>query len=162
MGLNIKEVTTGEWNGKRKLDVLVNGGSNVGDVKATIWEDQKDGSRFPGFDEIAVGSVIEGVLYNKPGTNFYNIYPPRPQKQGGMGGNVAKMMDKKQENIEKTLDRKEDSFKVSGTARDAVLCAIAEYEKDKTNLDTLEQLITKWRQWLWINYDKTDKDFPPF
>lgn len=124
----------------------------------TLWK-----SSWPNFEALAVSLELEGHYVEKQNGQYLNknLYPLKTEKPKG-GGNVVANMERKEKSIEKTLDRKEDSYKVSGTARDAVMCAIAEYTKKTNDLTSLEELITKWRAWLWNEYDKEDKDFPPF
>lgn len=78
-------------------------------TKVTIWKtDMKTGEVFPNFDQLNKGSIVEGNLWNKPGTENWTLYP---QKAGGAkksfnGAGSAKLMDKKNESIEKFQEKK--------------------------------------------------------
>lgn len=162
MALNIITAEKGDYQGDVFLSCEVNDGKQT--VTARLSEKQKDGTLFPNFASISSGSVIEGNLWQSA-KGYWYIFPPKPEtaKKGGFGGgNVSKLMDKKNESIEKHTDRKEEGIKISSTMRDAVLCAIAEYNKDKTDLSSLPELIEKWREFLWMHWDVETTKYPPF
>ena len=73
---------------------------------------------------------------------------------------TEKLMEKKEQSISKFQDNKEQSIKIASTMNKAVELAIAEFANPKS-LDTLEELIEKWRAWLWSNWDKHN-DYAPF
>jgi hypothetical protein len=134
----------------------------------------KKGETFPNFDNLRAGETIAGEYWETPDKSKSYLYPPRVEKTQGEAykpnytpktGAITKAMDRKEANIEKIMDRKEDAYQISGTARDAVLCAIAEfnsYTHEDGIRPPLEFLVEKWRKYLWLNYWKEDKDFPPF
>lgn len=74
---------------------------------------------------------------------------------------TEKLMDRKEQSIGRFQDDKEWSIMVSSTMRDAVQLAISEIKDIKT-LNTLEQDILKWRNWLIENWDVQRTDKPPF
>ncbi len=95
---------------------------NNGDViQATIWKTDKDGKVFPNFDSLSNGSIIEGNLWNKPGTTNWSIYPPKPvagnsARSGGFGGGMGKvLMETKKENIAEFQAKKSQSIEQAQT-----------------------------------------------
>lgn len=126
----------------------------------TLWK-----SNWPNYDALIGGMEVDGDYVEKQNGQWLNknLYPLKEEKPAGkFGGGVAKAQEKKAEMIKVAQENKEEGIKVSSTARDAVLCAIAEYTNDKTNLSTLEELIEKWRRYHWMNWEKTNTDYPPF
>ena len=126
-------------------------------VKFTVWSD------FPNFESITNAGEIEGNLWQKPNSDNFTLYPPKPATTGQIGGNkggfIAKAQEKKAEFIEKAQDNKNESIKIASTFSSAVNCAIAEYNADTKQ--NLEELIRKWRKTLWFVWDE-HTNFPPF
>ena len=116
---------------------------------------------------LAVGQDVEANAWQNPKNGKWSLYPIEDRKpSGGASGAykekvIGEAMQRKEQSIGKFQDNKDWSIRVSSTMRDAVLLAIAEYG-DKTNLDTLEQSIRKWRNYLNENWEIDPKDFPPF
>lgn len=123
-------------------------------AEATIWKKQKDESSFPNFEGMTVGYQFEGNPWTNPKNGKLSIYPPKPSPWGASKSPVKKDLLPvspaqiyKTESIEKHTERKEDSYMISGTARDAtmILCGLMEMGS--------EDLSTKWHeQWLKIRY----------
>lgn len=145
----------------RIIECSVEDLSGVVSDEATIFENQKDGSKFPNFSELQNGSEIEANLWVKPTTGKAFLYPATANFKrtgGNKTANIEKFMDKKSENIEKFQNSKEEGIKVSSTMNKAVELAIAEKGSAEMNL---EECISKWRRWLWLHWEDW-KDYPPF
>lgn len=151
----LDRVTTS--TGKAKINATLMGEDNLEVVGVGIWAD------FPNFANLNEGDSVMGDIVVKD--QWKTLYPPKTTTTGQIGGNkggfIAKAQEKKAEYIERAQENKEEGIKISATMRDAVLCAIAEYNKDPHNLDTLEQLISKWRKVLWFEWDNHNT-YPPF
>jgi len=128
--------------------------------KVAIW------SNYPDFANLVVGSILTAEIETKQNGQYINLSLKSPST-GGFGANrggsgaITKAMEKKAENIEKAQENKNESIKIASTFASAVNCAIAEYNKDPHNLDTLEELIRKWRKVLWFLWEE-HTDYPPF
>jgi hypothetical protein len=70
-------------------------------------------------------------------------------------------MERKEGSIAKFQDNKEFSIMVASSMSGAIALACAEY-KDKTVLDTLDQAVLKWRQFILDNWNIDPKDIKPF
>lgn len=154
----IETKTTSTGKTMKKATIVDEGGVETTDV--AIWDS------FPNFANLEVGSEVASELEIKQNGNYTNksLKTPANRTTGAYtrsSGAITKAMEKKEASIEKFQDNKEEGIKISATMRDAVLCAIAEYNKDPHNLDTLEELIRKWRKILWFEWDK-HTEYPPF
>lgn len=124
-------------------------------------------SFFNGYAAVMPGATVEGALESKlfngkESFSIVNMNGPANQSPGGAFkafGGVAKAQQVKAENIEKAQENKELGIKISSTIRMAVDLAIAEHNPVG---DDLVAAIKMWRQWLWLEWDKEDKDYPPF
>lgn len=138
-----------EWNGKKFVEAELTD-TNGETFKVSAWAGEfNDKDTWEG--ELVKNDKGYWKLVSKKavaGANF-------KQEQ------IKETMDIKAKSIGKFQDNKEWSIKVSSTMRDAVSLAIAEI-KDIRTLNTLEQDILKWREWLWKNWDVDPKDYPPF
>lgn len=124
-----------------------------GGQKVSIWPNH------PEYLKAAPGATVSGdIVVNGKYTNLApsNVRTPYSQRPGASQGKSTWTPEKSKE----VQDIKDLSFKIAGTQRDAVLCAIAEYNAGKVK--DLESVILKWRKWLWENYDAKDTDFAPF
>ena len=138
-------------------------------IKATIKDNQGATTEgvaiwdsFPLFGSLKEGDVVEGDISTKVNGQYTNhtLNPsatgtPRYGQNKSNGGAITKAMEKKEASIEKFQDNKEISIKTSSTMRDAVLLAIAEKPSSPYSL---EDLVVKWRHWLWLQWDKTSPD----
>lgn len=87
------------------VDVKDNDGNITRGV--TIYSVDKDNKPFPNFGDISTGSVVEGNLYQKPGTTYWTLYPPKPKGGSGMGNGMGKaLMAEKYKSIEVAQNRK--------------------------------------------------------
>ena len=126
--------------------------------RVNIW------SNAPDFSNLVEGSIMVGKM-TKEG-QYWNISfeGQNSAPRGNTGfktAQIEKMVERKETSIGKFQDSKEFSIKVASTMSGAVALACAEF-KDKTVLDTLDQAVLKWRNFLWENWDKDVKDNPPF
>jgi hypothetical protein len=124
--------------------------------QVAIWDS------FPMFASLAEGQTVEGDLKTVVNGQYTNhtLYPMPTGKPayGAKSNNISKAMERKEASIETFQGNKELSIKVSATLRDAVLLAISEYENSDDNQYQLDELVTKWRHWLWLQWDKTTTD----
>ena len=110
-----KETTTG----KLKADATVV--SETGEsTDVTIWSD------FPDFPTLAPGSVIEGEIKPALDPKYKpSLSAPRTSKTASSGGFKQKMIEdtmiRKEASITKFQATKEESIKLAGAQRDAVL-----------------------------------------
>lgn len=147
--------------GKSKKTVSITDEANASYEKIGVWSD------FPNYANLAVDQTVEGEVKTSPDGKWRNLVPlptgttPGGANRGQSGGFIAKAMEKKEAGIEKAQENKNESIKIASTFGKAVDCAIAEYNKDATNLDTLEELIRKWRKILWFEFDNHN-EYPPF
>lgn len=109
----------------------------------------------------AVNETVEGdIVVNGRYTNFkLKLDKPAFMGRSGTKPDAMKVQDRIEKSVEKTLDRKDDSFKISGTARDATLIVTHFY--DNLSDSQIQEKISYWRKWLWYEWDK-HTDFPPF
>lgn len=148
------KVATVEVEGQTYKDVSIN-------------RTDKNGRLFPNFDGLAAGMEIEGTLYTNKMSGKHSIYPPREQTNAGGAyrgsgkPSIVQAMQKKDESIAKFQGNKEESIKISSTMRDAVLLAIAEFDKELHPASRLEERIKYYREWLWKEWEG-HKDYPPF
>ena len=144
---------------------IVEGDGSVMFQDVSVNRVNKKGETFPNFDGLIVGSRVKGNLWTSPQGKHYLFAPNLTTvKSGASGGGfkagMQKMVEQKQEAIKLSQENKNESIKIASTLGKAVDCAIAVYEKGVSS-ETLEELITKWRRILWMEWDNT-KDFPPF
>ena len=153
--LSVEDVFTSTGKPMKKLSLESEGGvQNV-----NIFSD------FPHYAEIKVGSTIDGEI-RKNQKGYDNLYSNEIKPRGGAGGAykekvIGEAMQRKEQSIGKFQDNKEFSIMVASTMSGAVALAVAEF-KDKTVLDTLDQAVLKWRQFLLDNWSVDPKDIPPF
>lgn len=136
-------------------------------IGASLNRTTKKGVPFPNFDTLAVGQEVEGRLWQSQAGKWY-LFPPEQEKSRG-GANSAdksqvieKAQDRKNEFIGKTLDRKEESIKLAGAQRDAVLIVVAQINKGETQWtdSSIESEIVKWRNWFLLSDEMNNP--PPF
>lgn len=160
----IKEfVKTQTKTGKFKADATLVDENNVETTRVTVWPD------FPNFETLQPHMEVEGsILISRNGkyTNK-NLYPmpkfgtpssrPMPS-QATSTPQVKSLIAEKNKGIEKAQERKSDSIKMSGAARDSVLMVTTFYPEIATidNLalreETLRNKVTAWRKWFIDNY----------
>lgn len=154
----IKLDRTTTSTGKAKINATVQSEDGVTTEKVGLWSD------FPRFADLKEGDSVDGDLRVKD--QWTTLYPPKSGTSITRGkfsatGAIKEAMKEKAEGIAHFQSTKEESIRISGTMRDAVLCAFAEYNKEPHNLMTLEELISKWRKWLWFEWEAPSQ-YPPF
>jgi hypothetical protein len=123
-------------------------GNKFNDV--SIWAD------FPDFSNLKPGSSVDGTISYKAykGKNYASLspvknpngtYTPKPKND------IAKAMDKKNENIQASQDRKEESIKNSLTFR-AATDHVIQWRQERT----ARGMATSTEEWQteWINVRK--------
>ena len=120
--LERKETSTG----KKKIDATVKDEQGV-NADVTIWAD------FPGFAELNSGMTIEAELRPASDPKYRpSLSPVRAQKAQG-GGYRQKLIDdnmeKKNASISHFQANKEESIKLAGAQRDAVLVVVNLYKE---------------------------------
>lgn len=153
--IEVMTTTTGKRVAKCELQ---DEQGKVFEKKVSIWSD------FADFQNIQWGSVVEGeIKVNDKGyASLYSIKPNvAPRAFQPRTGAIKEAMEKKEHSIEKFQGNKEMGIKVSSTMRDAVLIATTFLPQD-SSMEFVKDQIRHWRQWLWQEFDKENKDFPPF
>lgn len=163
------EVKNDDWKVVSLVDAATSGDQSPVDYKdISVNRKSKSGELFPNFDDIQAGRDIEGDIWKSPTGKWY-LFAPKPKKVGGGGGGAFKqaqikeVMDKKNEFIGKTLDRKEDAIKLASSQRDAVLMVSTLINsKHWTTLgeNDYKRIIIEWRNWFLLSRDFND--IPPF
>ena len=125
--------------------------------KVNIW------SNAPNFANLVEGSVIVANMVMDG--NYWNVVfenQSTPRASGGFKTAQAKeVIDYKQTGIAKSQDNKELSIKTASTMRMAVDIAIALTPEQREG--TMQETIRWWREWCWLEWDKTGSDaMPPF
>lgn len=114
--------------------------------------DRKTNAPFPNFDGIVENSTVEGNVWANPEGKQY-LFPPKPRtepKTTRKSFDATAAVAMKQEGIKASQDRKDESIKISSTARDATAIMVALMQKE--DFDYQE----KWleiREWLWNNWE---------
>lgn len=104
------------------------------------------------------GDVYDGEL-EKNG-QYWNL-PKMQRTKPSTFQRTEKLMEKKEQAISNAQDKKEESIKIASTMNKAVELAVAEYTKDRSSIDSLEELTLKWRKWLWMHWTDHEQ-YPPF
>ena len=116
------------------------------------------------FDVVTPGITIEGVIEPKGQYKNFKSTPVAPKANGGGAykqKQIEDTMEKKAAYIGQAQGNKELGIKVASTLRMAVDIAISQVP-NMSQPYQMEELIKSWRKWLWMEWDKEDKDFPPF
>lgn len=105
-------------------------------------------------------STVSGEL-SKNDKGYWRLSTPKQTAGANFKTmQTEKLMEKKEASISKFQDSKEQSIKIASTMNKAVELAIAEYANPNSLL-TMQELIEKWRKYLWSEWDKIDQ-YPPF
>lgn len=119
------------------------------------------------YNLIEDGATVKAELVEKNDPKYGLSYSLKDE--AGMGGSyggtknsfsrngeaILAATERKEKSIQSTLDRKEDSFMISGTARDATLILTALIAKATTVIDWKTEWL-KIRAWLVNNYHNVD------
>lgn len=112
------------------------------------------------FDPIVEGAKLNGEIYtNEKG---YRNFKSAQSVAGGAfkAKQIEDTLNKKGEMIATAQSNKENGIKIASTLNKAVEIAIVEYA-NPNNLYTIDELIEKWRRYLWLEWDNVN-DYPPF
>lgn len=142
-----------------KATITNEAGAQIKDV--SINRISKKGDVFPNFDSLMPGQEIEGVLWQSPKGPFY-LFPPKLAATGNFraSGAISKAMEKKEASIEKFQTNKEESIKLAGAQRDAVMIVTSRDSiKDCTD-EHIENEVKRWRNWFLL--DEEFNNPPPF
>lgn len=153
--IEFKETATG----KKKADVtLIDENGKTTDV--TIWGD------FPGYSDLIVGQSIEGEIKAASDPKFKPSFnAPRSPKTASTGAFKAMQIEKAQDRKESSIGRfqasKEESIKMAGAQRDAVLMVstLIPLRGIIPSDNLLRDEIIRWRDWFLS--DKFE-EHPPF
>ena len=117
--------------------------------------------------DFKAGDKLEANPWQNPKNQKWSLYPIEDRKpSGGASGAykekvIGEAMQRKEASIGRFQDSKEWSIMTASSMNKAIDLAIAEY-RDETVLDTLEQGIKKWRDFIIENWELDPKDYPPF
>ena len=130
-------------------------------ISATLTDEQ--GKEFAGINafngEFNVSDTWHGEL--EQNGNYYNLVTPKQASGASFKQRtIDESMHKKNIAIGQFQDSKEQSIKIASTFSKAVELAIEDH-KNPNNLYTLDELIVKWRKWLWTFYSDVT-NLPPF
>ncbi|MDD5068995.1 MAG: hypothetical protein PHN89_05385 [Candidatus Pacebacteria bacterium] len=139
---------------KYKLDWLEKKETKVGPkFNATITDEK--GATFEGvtlwlkdWSDAIPGMEVEGELTIKENGQYtnktlyrnktYSQWKPKPK------ADMTKLVEMKDANITKQVDRKEDSIKMAGSIRDAVSIVVAKMQHRELSNEEIELQITLW------------------
>ena len=110
-----------------------------------------------------IGDIVEGEIVMKGQYKNFHIKKEQVARGGGASAGIKVAQERKQEMIEKTMDRKEDSFKITATFRDATI--LTQTWSTKAPFPTSQEIEEKWvyfRKWLWEHYDMDITDTKAF
>lgn len=158
-----KKITS---TGKEKIDATLSDGTHTIEG-VTIWAD------FPNFATLMAGHPIEGNVSEKQNGQYLNrtLYPLAPKPVATTtsgfkgGGQPAKLMEKKAQQIEHAQDNKSLGIKISSTIRMAVDLTVAQMNKDEilqVDEAMIKGMIKNWRRWLWDEFESPIIEQPPF
>ncbi len=153
--LKVEDLKTSKGGDYKKVDVEQIGGAVVTGVSAF-------GFKFPDLASLVVGAEIEGSIVIDG--NYKNLVGAIEKPKGNPGyktAQIEKVMERKEASISTFQDNKELSIKMASTMRMAVDLAIAEYTMNKGSFDKLEELVPKWREFAWNNWDVGSNQYPP-
>lgn len=155
--IEFKTTSTGKGMAKVSLEGI-DSSSHDG---VAIWEG------FPNFTGLAIGSEVEGDISVKMNGRYENksLYAPRlnnaPIRRTGASTGIAKLMDKKAENIEKAQDRKNESISFFNSTNSAIQLFTAYQSKAEFPLsdEGTKKFIIEWRNFFlseWKKYEASD------
>lgn len=146
--------------GNKKVSVSREDGTKL--LAAELGKEYKD-------IEVMAGHEINANEWTSPKNGKVYLFKeqdtvPGEKPRGGApgafkGAQIEKAQDRKNEMIGKTLDRKEESIRLSSAQRDAVLIVKELIEANWSPLD-IKQAIIEWRNWFLL--DREFNNPPPF
>lgn len=144
--------------GKQRFLATLKDEQGVVTDNVTLWGD------FPDFATLAPGREVNGKISEKQNGQYLNrtLYPETTYKTfTAKPSGIAKAQETKRNDIAVAQDNKAESIKISSTFRDATLITISMFGDREADEVWFKQEWANWRQWLWQNYDASDRDFPP-
>lgn len=113
----------------------------------------KKGNIWAAFDSIVEGGSVEADFWRSDAGKPY-LFAPKPTKsptganRGQSGANIAKAQERKQEGINKSMDRKEMAILVSAAMRDATQITLASLKNEPFPTDAdFGREFRKYRDW---------------
>lgn len=130
------------------------------DYKVVTFEDGSTASVFPwdysGFNQITVGDDIDEDYIDDDG-KYTNIKDPDKQGNSSSGGSQSPQK-RKEDSINKAMNKKEKSIRLSSTMRDATLLTQAQFQgKENPDPKKMKDAHQQWRAWLWDNWESINK-----
>lgn len=131
--------------------------------RVAIW------SNFPGFEQLANGSTVQGTLEDKGFGLTLNpgLMANRPMKSGGASSAaIGLAQERKAENIKEAQTTKEMSIKLAGAMRDSTLIVTALWAdiiKDvpaEQRRDRISEELGYWRTKLLEDYEENKGEIP--
>lgn len=125
--------------GKPYASAQLKGEDGIVHDKVAIW------SNHPQFNGMVNGGMVEGEI--EVGERGKNLkWTQTPQRQ------FTPKPTKTEANIEKNMDRKEESIKISGAQRDATLMVTTFYPQETDSI-ILKQRWQEWKSYFISQYD---------
>lgn len=154
--INWLKKNTADWYTISVLPQKEDGTWGVETTDISVNRVSKNGQKFDNFDTFAPGVEIDAEPWQSSAGKNY-LYPPKPKleapnfiKQASNSAykaqQIEKTMDRKEQGIAKSQDNKEWGIKVSSTMNKAIDLSIAENNASP-------ECILKWRKWIWNNWD---------
>jgi hypothetical protein len=114
------------------------------------------------FDPVIAGQEIDGFIETKGMyKNFKkSLEKPKFMQKPDISKQVEKAQARTEASIGKTMDRKEESIKLAGAQRDAVLIVTNLFPNGQETEQEIKEKIIKWRNFF-LN-DETFNNPPPF
>lgn len=135
-----------------KFDAALKDEQGVETTGVTLWA--KD------WPDAQPGREVEGDLVVKQNGQYTNktLYKAKTWSAGRAAAkpDFTKIVEQKNENITRQMDRKEDSIKIAGAQRDATLM-VTTFFHDGFHTD--EELKTKWLSWKSYFLGQSDSPF---
>jgi len=153
----VENLTTSKGAPYKKVDVMKVDGTMVTGVSAFSF-------KYPNLAELVDGATITASIVIDG--NYKNLIgATQNAPKGNSGAFKAQQIEKAQETkatyIAKAQDNKEMGIKTSSTIRMAVdiACALTPDQRE----GTMEETIRRWREWLWLEWERTgSNELPPF
>lgn len=155
----ITNPTEKEWNQKRFVEATLQMLNPEGEAEGEKYQI----SFWAGEISLEGGlyrSKIDGEL-SKNEKGYWKLSSPKQAAGANFKAiQTEKLMDKKADSIATAQHNKENGIRIASSMNGAIQLALAEYA-NPNNLYTLKELIEKWREYIWVEWEKVDK-YPPF
>lgn len=145
--------------GKERADVTLQDVNGVIVEMVSIWKNSTD------FDAFAVGTELTGSITEKQNGSYLNktFYPVRANESfKAKPSGMVTAVKEKAASIGKAMDRKEDSIKLAGTARDATILTQSYVNARLQNNEeiTIEGMKNIWKEWRKFLIDNFGDEIP--